>query len=114
MNNFQLTIITKNQNKKEKAEKLAKTISAHLSLNKELQIEKYPKFESSYKIELSGILNDGDSIRESIKLANRLCSPWTVMYDDESEDIELIFNKSQDSRYKNEAFNTIEWAHFYL
>lgn len=107
-----LTVITKNQANKLKAEKLAALISETLKISKEVKIEKYPKFENSYKMEYEFNFENENSVIETIEKTDRLCSPWNLKYDRQENEIELIFNKKLESTYKKTEFNVISWAYW--
>ncbi len=110
---FNLGIVTDNQNKVQKAEKLAALLVDHLPNIHNFHLEKYDKFPNSFRIVLEGSLsNPEERIHESIQIADSICSNWMIMYDRDLETIELIFNKSDACRYEREEFNVIRWAHF--
>jgi hypothetical protein len=108
-----LTIITENQNKSEKADKIANLILKELNIDTVFQIDKYSKFENSYKIELEFQFdNNFDSIVESIEKTDRICTPWTIYFDRQKNEIELIFNKTDQSKYRKVDYNVIKWANW--
>jgi hypothetical protein len=110
---FRLRIITQNQNKKEKAQKTADSICKKLGSVKTVEIDKYDKFDNSYRIELCGeLLEDENSIYQSIELTSRLCSPWIVTLKKDEKEVELIFNENQTSKFTEPTLNTISWAYF--
>jgi hypothetical protein len=110
---FSLGIVTENQNRVQKAEKLAAQLVDYLPNIHNFHLEKYDKFPNSYRIVLEGSLsNPDDQIHESIQIADSICSDWLVMYDRDQQSIELIFNKVDSSRFESDAFNVIRWAHF--
>lgn len=107
-----LTVITENQKSKSKAEKLAEIIKAELDNDINLfKIEKYNKFENSFKIvfEVSKDLV-GNPISYAILQTSKISNPWFVYYTDNQ--IELIFNKTESSQYLRIEFNVIKWAHW--
>lgn len=111
--NYRLTIITQNQNKLEKANKMAQKISEILLTKHDIKVEKYNKFPNSFRIVITGQLNkDSSLIDQSIELTDHICSPWIVTYDRERKTIELIFNSNDQSRYSLQEFNVISWGHF--
>ena len=113
MKQFRLRIITQNQNKKEKAQETADLICKKIELVKTVEIEKYDKFENSYKIELCGeFVENESSIYQSIELTSRLCSPWIVTFKKDEQEVELIFNENQTSKFTEQILNTISWAYF--
>jgi hypothetical protein len=78
-------------------------------------IEPYTKFEHSYKIELELLLTESNPSSRTlwaIAATNTLASPWLVYYDEDRQMIELIFNKTDQSHFADEALSTIVWAHF--
>lgn len=106
-----LSIVTENQNNSNKAEKLAKLISETLMTDNHFHIEKYEKFENSYKLDFAIKFEDPqNSIVESLERTDRLCSPWYVRLNHAKNEIELIFNKSANATYSKNEFNVIVWA----
>ncbi len=112
--NILLTIITENQTQKVKAEKLAELLKNELGEGWETEnIEKYYKFENSFKIELKKTFSDKTQDKLNligISLADRLVSPWLVYYDKDENSVELIFNKDNFSRIRKTDFNVIRWG----
>lgn len=104
--NVNLRIITENQNKKIKADKIAKTLSELLGY-KLLSVDPYYKFDNSFEI-----LFETDKIdtNETLRVVTSICQPWSIRFDNE-KNIELTFNKSESSEFHNEVFNVIKWAH---
>ena len=112
---FSLGIVTENQNRIQKAEKLAASLVDHLPNIHNFHLVKYHKFPNSYRIELEGSFsNTDDLIHESIKITDSICSDWLVMYDRDQKTVELIFNKGESSRFEMDAFNVIRWGHFQI
>jgi len=109
---FSLGIVTENQNRIQKAEKLASILVEHLPAVRNFDIQKYNKLPGSYRIELEGIFQTQNHIKESIQITDSICSPWMVMYDRDSTNIELIFNTSESGQFEFKEFNVIRWAHF--
>lgn len=107
--NFHLTLITENQTHPEKAQQLVALIVKILDANCESKISKYTKNDNAYKIELRGALA---SNIDAIDFTDRLCSPWSVTYNRSENTIELLFNKTAYSRFRNNELNVINWAHF--
>lgn len=108
-------MITENQNKSDKADKIANLILKELNCNKVFQIDKYDKFENSYKIELEFLFdNEKDSIVESIEKTDRIYAPWIIYYDRNENEVELIFNKSDQSRIRKVDYNVIKWANLII
>ncbi len=108
-----LSVVTENQDKTIKAKRLAGHISEVLGVEKNFVVEKYEKFENSYKLEWKFCLEQPEnSIIESLEKTDRLCSPWTVRLNDDKTEIELTFNKSEQARFRKNEFNVIVWANF--
>ncbi len=110
-----LTIITRNQNKKEKAEKLAKEIINNLNIDSEINIEKYHKYDNSFKITLSFKLDEqgNDLTCKILSLTNDICSPWIITYNDGIT--ELVFNSNNyPHNYSKNSYNVIEWANLFI
>ena len=113
MKNFRLTIITENQNSLGNGKKFAELICETLNCRNGFEISKYEKIKNSYRIEIIGkMANQNNSISESIELTDRICSPWIVNFDRTENEVELMFNKSEFTNYRNENFNTLNWANF--
>lgn len=113
MKKYLLRIITKNQRHLRKAEDLALKVQKALNCETEPSIEKYYKFEDSYKIEfIAEIENPENSILECIEKSDRLCSPWVMTYFKDQNEVQLLFNKTDSSIYRHLNFNTISWAYF--
>ncbi len=113
MKKFRLTLITENQNSPEKGKKFAESISETLNYKNGFEISKYNKLTNSYRIEIIGeITDDTNSISESIELTDRICSPWIVNFDRIENNVELMFNKTDSSNYRDNKFNVLNWASF--
>ncbi len=113
MTEYRLTLVTKNQKRKEKASALAEAICEILGGENEFEIYKYVKFDNSYKIVITGYLASGkNAIAQSIELTDRICSPWTVMYVRSEETVNLIFNTSDFARFGRNEFQVLRWADF--
>jgi len=109
--NVRFTVVAQNQKTKEKAEKLAEQISHELKIETLPDIQRYDKFENSYRIEfVFPFDNPENSIVESIEKTDLICSPWSVRFDRLEKEIELIFNKADCSRYGKINLNVISWA----
>ena len=110
---IRFTVITQNQNKREKAEKLVELVLDTLQVEAQSNIERYEKFENSYRIEfLFSFDKPAYSIEESIEKTSRLCSPWVVKYDSVEKEIELLFNQTEGSKYEINKLNVIKWANW--
>tara|TARA_R110001606_G_scaffold146950_3_gene286897 strand:+ start:1879 stop:2229 length:351 start_codon:yes stop_codon:yes gene_type:complete len=113
MKKFRLTLITENQNSIDKGKRFADLICETLDYEKKYEISKYEKFENSYRIEIVGdFKNRNDLILESIELTDRIASPWIVRFDKNENKIELMFDKTDNSVYRNIKFNVLIWANF--
>ncbi len=116
--NIYLTIITENQTQKIKAEKLSEIIKSELGDDwKILTIDKYYKFENSYKIEFEKTVIEyhQDRINNlAISLTDKLVSPWLLYFDNEENSIELIYNKNESTRDRKTEFNVIKWGHLQI
>ncbi len=111
--NYSIGIVTENQNRIQKAEKLAALLVDHLPNVHNFHLEKYDKFPNSYRIVLEGSFLDSENqIHESIQITDSICSNWLVMYERDQQTIELIFNKTDSSSFERDEFNVIRWAHF--
>ncbi|ALJ03867.1 hypothetical protein APS56_01290 [Pseudalgibacter alginicilyticus] len=112
MTKFRLTLVTENQKSLEKGKKFADQICEILDCNNGYEISKYEKFVNSYRIEIIGQITNKNSVMESIELTDRICSPWIVTYDRPKNNVELIFNKSDLSNFRDKEFNVLNWAQF--
>lgn len=110
-----LSIITENQKSKEKAEVLASLLGLTLNISTRPKLEKYYKFENSYKIEFEfSVENEENLFHYLIELTDRICSPWSIYYQREESLIEMIFNKNKTSRFRQNEFNVINWCHLQI
>lgn len=110
-----LSIVTENQNSPIKAKKLAGHISKVLGIENNVVIEKYEKLENSYKLDWKFCFeNPENSIIESLKKTDMLCSPWTVNLNADKNEIDLTFNKSNQTTFRKNVFNVIVWANFQM
>lgn len=118
LQNIFLTIVTENQTKKIKAEKLSELLQSELGNDWEiLTIEKYHKFDNSYKIELKKTLieNRTDKVNHlAISLTDKLLSPWLLYYNKDERFIELIYNKDENAKIRKIKFNVIKWGHLQI
>ena len=114
MRKYRLTIVTRNQNRLDKAEKLAKILKTVLGQESVYEISKYPKFTDSNKIDFIGQLENQDLLFQSVELTDRISSPWTVSFNRHENIASLMFNKSENSEFRRQDFNVIEWCHFEL
>ena len=104
-------VVTQDQNSKEKAKKLAERIKRELNITAQPDIQQYDKFEKSYRIEFTFPFNHPEkSIEESIRKTRLICSPWIVEFNNFTEEIELMFNRTEGSEYGKPDMNVIVWA----
>lgn len=110
-----LSIVTENQDNPIKAKRLAGHISKALGIENNVVIEKYDKFKNSYKLDWKFYFEQPEnSIIESLEKTDMLCSPWTVTLTENKKEIELTFNKTEQTRYRQSGFNVIVWANFQI
>ena len=116
--NISLSIVTENQTQKIKAEKLSELIKRELGDDwKILTIDKYDKFENSFKIEFEKTIieNQQEIINHlAISLTDKLVSPWLLYFEKEENSIELIYNKNESNRNRKTEFNVIKWGHLQI
>lgn len=111
MKTFRLSLITENQKTTVKAERVAALVQQELEIAAAPEITKYYKFPDSYRIEFSGqFSSDSGFIAVAVDLTDRLASPWLLSYDRTEEDISMIFNKTDSSRFRRQEFNVICWG----
>jgi len=118
LQNIYLTIVTENQTEKIKAEKLSELIKSELGDDwKILTIDKFDKFENSYKIDFEKTVNENHQDRINhlaISLTDKLVSPWLLYFDKLENSIELIYNKNENTRNRKIEFNVIKWGHLQI
>jgi hypothetical protein len=109
-----LTIVTESFEAPVHAEQLAGLLCNTLQRGWTLQsIKPYHKFEKSYKIELACTLEPGiQAMLEGIRITDKIASPWSIYYDDDSDTAEFIFNKNEHTKWRQTAFAHIRWAHW--
>ncbi len=113
MKYFRLRIITETLETRNKAVELAEIIQKALRLKTKFKIDKYHKFKNSYEIEFyDELFNNVHFIAKSVRMTDKICSPWLTTYHHDSKEIELIFNKTESSFYQNKSFEIIKWAIF--
>lgn len=113
MTQIRLTIITRNQKSKDKADQLSDLIISTIGIDLNPIIEKYYKFEDSFKIifEFADFKpNDSDRIHSLIEITDRICSPWLIYYNRDEDSTELIFDKTDSSKFRKNEYNVINWA----
>lgn len=79
----------------------------------EISAEPYLKFDNSYKTEFvihSSIESFTEINFKAIELSQLLVSPWLLYFDNDTQCLELIFNKNTDSKHHKDIFETIFWA----
>ncbi len=112
--NIFLTVVTENQTQKVKAEKLYEILNNELEKGWVIiSIDKYNKFDNAYKIELKKSYIDKTKDELNLLLigiADKIASPWLVYYDKDQNTLELIFNKSENIRFRRVEFNVIKWG----
>ena len=106
-------IITENQPTREKAERLAAELQQALPQTEILKIEKYYKFPESFCIDLKTLLKTEISSEEfafaMLDFAGKIASPWEVYFQNGANEFEMIFNKSEHTRFLKSSFNVIRW-----
>ena len=112
-----LTFITENQTQKSKAEELAEILVKELGERWTIaRIEKYRKFDQSFKIEIEYIFleeADCNSINLlAISTSDKIAAPWLVYFDNFENTLELIFNKDTNTRFRRGEFDVIKWGHW--
>ena len=109
-----LTIVTENQNQKIKADNLSELIRNELGENWViLNIDKYSKFENSYKIELKKTFterNQEELNQIGISIVDKIVSPWLIYFDNDDNSIELIYNKNENTQIRKMEFDVIRWG----
>jgi len=109
-----ITIITQHHQSLTQAKELGNLILNELGENTTIQsIKPYTKFTDAYSIHLEKTIPAGNSsviIHQAMALADQLVSPWLSYYDSDSQQIELIYNDSNQTQKRNPSFNEIRWA----
>lgn len=81
-------------------------------------VEKYAKFEDAYKLEFTIAITDTISKEELmyqlLLLADSIARPWSVYFDNEGNNTELIFNRDSNTQIMQPVFSHIRWAHIQL
>jgi hypothetical protein len=115
---FLLTIITEGQADRDMALQLAETIRIELEAGWEIEnVSLYTKFEHSYKLELKRVCRgyQQDELNVlAIRLTDKMVAPWEVYYDEDTNSLELIYNKSPHSRDRRQAFRVVKWGHLQM
>lgn len=80
--------------------------------------EKYTKFEDAYKlefdIEITESIPKEKLIYQLRLIADSIASPWSVYFDKEGDNTELIFNRDNNTKVMQPVFSHIRWAHIQL
>lgn len=111
-----LTLVTEHQTHRAGAEQLAamlqQTLGPACSIH---SIAPYPKFDQSFKLELEVNLDTTqNTVLQGIVQTDTIVSPWSVYYDTDANTAEMIFNKDQNSRFRQPEFTVIRWGHWRL
>jgi hypothetical protein len=115
------SLITQHQKSRAKAEKLAQRVQEILGIDTPFGLEKYYKWDNSWRIELCFPLEDeANYILESIEKTNRLCKEWLLLFIPEHQTLHLTFNAPCDDGLSHAAgrcfreviLNTICWANW--
>lgn len=118
MKNMVLTLITENQTQKIKAEKFCDVVINELGEGWGIvTINKYNKFENSFKIEITTSFTENhktDINNLALSLTDKLVSPWLVYYDKVENNIELVYNKDENTRKRKKEFNAIKWGNLQI
>lgn len=81
-----------------------------------ISLNEYQKFKDSYMLDFQIILSDGtkaQTLYEQLRISSLIAQPWLI-YFNEGESSELIFNKSDASRFANENFSSVIWGHIQI
>lgn len=115
MANLLWRIITEHQPTREKAKKLAAELQQVLPQTEIVKIEKYYKFPDSFCIDVKTVLKAEISAEELaftiLDFAGKIASPWEVYFQNGANEFEMIFNKSEHTRFLKSSFNVIRWMH---
>lgn len=104
------TFFTANQNKKEKAQKVAKLLLNQMPNSEVINVEKYWKTENAYKFIIETTLGETDfdaAVLKCLKLSAQICGTWIMSYDENQERFGLDFNKTKFSHFGRIEFNVI-------
>ncbi|PCI34914.1 MAG: hypothetical protein COB60_05185 [Flavobacteriaceae bacterium] len=106
MKKFNLTITTDLQEESQ-VQHLAQQLAAILQSNCTFDLVK------NQEIQINGtFLKDFDSISQAAELTDRICTPWTMTFLREDNEIELEFSLNTDVVFRESSFNTIQKAAF--
>ncbi|PID90069.1 MAG: hypothetical protein CSA97_04780 [Bacteroidetes bacterium] len=113
MKTFYLTIILDHQTQPEKARRLAARICRALDLPEQFNLSPYDKFPDCYKLILKGqVIRPEASVEESLERTWRLANTWIANYRPDEGEVELMFVRNEDSRFRHPTFSAIRWAHW--
>lgn len=111
-----LTFVTETVSGLKVAEELAAMLQTELGGGWTVtRIEKYVKFEGSFKIEMELACPGSDKatlMLAAISDTDKIASPWLVYFDSTENMLELIFNKSESSRFGRPEFAAVRWGHW--
>lgn len=111
MNKIWITFVTENQNTKKQAKELADALIKNIGLKREVKIEEYTKFSNSFKIDLETEVQNKKEINLAcIKVCSKIAQPWFTYFDSDTETVELIFNKTNNSQFEKQEYTAIKWA----
>lgn len=110
MKTLSLVLVTSNQNQKDKAEKIGKLVRDVIPNISLPEITKYEKFPNSYKLAFNVKVDEIHFIRDMIILTDKICSPWKVYYNSFDDQMKMIFNRDEDSRFGKVEFNVVRWG----
>ncbi len=81
-------------------------------------VEKYTKFVDAYKLEFGISITDTFTkeklIYQLLLHADSIARPWSVYFDNDGNNTELIFNRDSNTQIMQPVFSHIRWAHIQL
>ncbi|OJJ20997.1 hypothetical protein BKI52_10500 [marine bacterium AO1-C] len=104
------TFFTQNQNKKEKAQKIAELLLEQMPGSELVGLEKYWKIENSYTFTIETNLGEDDfdtAVLKCLKISAKICGTWSVNYDENYPRFCLDFTKTIHSSFGRIEFNVI-------
>ncbi|NVJ88274.1 MAG: hypothetical protein HWD82_02380 [Flavobacteriaceae bacterium] len=75
-------------------------------------ITPYQKFSNSFKLVFVIEIEENKTIQEAVRLTNLISTPWLISVDEFTNEVSLVFNKTELSKFKQQHFNVIRWANF--
>ncbi|MBS9780492.1 MAG: ATP-binding protein [Moraxellaceae bacterium] len=84
-------------------------IDSQLDNNKD-KLQKDKDSIDAYRIVINLTINSTDSTKTMIKMADRICRPWTIDYQRKTDTVTLLFNKNKESCFQQSQFEGIEWG----